>query len=146
MLGRVFRAPMLPGVYPELGGSDAVRAHLVTLRALDLVSADQEAEQTYLFKHVVTQEVAYESMPFAFRAMLHERVGDYIETSESDAIERNLDLLAHHYWNSENLREAARIPGPRRRRRAGPYANAAAIDYFERLAPLVEGARASTCC
>src|SRR5206468_858873 len=67
VLGRVFRAPMLPGVYPELGGFDEVREHLRTLGMLDLVNVDQEAEQTYLFKHVVPQEVAYESMPFAFR-------------------------------------------------------------------------------
>ncbi len=139
VIGRVFRAPLLPGVYPELGALDAVRQHLRDARRrVDLVNVDQEADETYLFKHVVTQEVAYESMPFAFRSMLHERVGGYIERTEADAIERNLDLLAHHYWHSENL--------PKKReylRRAGDaaqaaYANAAAIDYFERLLPLVE--------
>jgi len=138
VLGRVFRAPMLPGVYPELGVFAEVKEHLRTLGTVDLVNLDQEAEQTYLFKHVVTQEVAYESMPFAFRSMLHERVGGYIETTDVGSIERNLDLLAHHYWHSENL--------PKKReylRRAGEaaqasFANAAAIDYFERLAPLLE--------
>ena len=77
-------------------------------------------------------------MPFAFRAMLHERVGGFIELNEPDAIERNLGLLAHHFWHSENLRKKREYL-----RRAGDaaqaaYANAAAIDYFERLAPLVE--------
>ena len=142
VLGRLFGAPMLPGVYPELGEFEVVKSHLATLCKQDLVNLDQEAEQTYLFKHVVTQEVAYESMPFAFRAMLHERVGEYIETTEPDTAERNPGLLAHHYWHGNNL--------PKKReylRRAGDaaqaaYANTAAIDYFERLVPLVErGAR-----
>jgi tetratricopeptide (TPR) repeat protein len=70
--------------------------------------------------------------------MLHERVGRHIESTEADAIDRHLDLLAHHYWRSENL--------PKKREylsRAGDaaqasYANKAAIDYFERLSPLVE--------
>ena len=50
-----------------------------------LITLDREDEQSYLFKHVVTQEVAYESMPFAIRAMLHERTGGYIEETEADA-------------------------------------------------------------
>lgn len=142
VLGRVFRAPMLPGVYPELGGFDQVKEHLRTLGTVDLVNVDQEADQTYLFKHVVTQEVAYESMPFAFRSMLHERVGGYIESAEADAIERNLDLLAHHYWHSENLQKKREYLGRAGTAAQASYANSAAIGYFERLAPLVEqGAR-----
>jgi len=145
VLGRVFKAPMLPGVYPELGAFEQVQEHLRTLGASDLVNVDLAAEQSYVFKHVVTQEVAYESMPFAIRSMLHERVARHIEATEADAIDRHLDLLAHHYWRSENL--------PKKREylaRAGDaaqasYANKAAIDYFERLSPLVEqGQRVDT--
>ena len=142
VLGRVFRAPMLPGVYPELGALDQVTEHLRTLGASDLVSLDQETEQTYLFKHVVTQEVAYESMPFAFRSILHERVGGFIEASGADTIDRNLDLLAHHYWRSENLPKKREYLGRAGDAAQASYANTAAIDYFERLAPLLEqGAR-----
>ncbi len=142
VLGRVFRAPMLPGVYPELGTFDQVKEHLRTLGTSDLVNVDLEAEQTYLFKHVVTQEVAYESMPFAIRSMLHERVGGYIEESEADAIDRHLDLLAHHYWRSDNLSKKREYLGRAGDAAQASYANQAAIDYFERLAPLLEqGAR-----
>ena len=38
VLGRVFRAPMLPGVYPELGGAAEVDEHLRTLMEADLVN------------------------------------------------------------------------------------------------------------
>ena len=61
-------APMLPGRLP---GARRVRrsrgAASQILAPCDLVDVDPEAELTYLFKHVVTQEVAYESMPFAIR-------------------------------------------------------------------------------
>ena len=138
VVGRVFRVSTLTGVYPEVGTIDQARDDLLALGTVDIVNIDQEAEQTYVFKHIVTQEVAYESMPFAFRSMLHERVGGYIETIEADAIERNLDLLAHHYWHSGNLpkkREYLRRAGEAAQR---SYSNEAAIDYFERLTPLVE--------
>lgn len=139
VVGRSFVAPALPGIYPELGTLGDVREHLRTLGSLDLVLLDREDDEAYIFKHVVTQEVAYESMPFAIRAELHERVGGHIEENQAEATERNLDLLAHHFWHSENLEkkrhylvragEAAKVQ----------YANSAAIDYFERATPLLEG-------
>jgi class 3 adenylate cyclase/tetratricopeptide (TPR) repeat protein len=140
VLGRAFRAPMLPRVYPELGGPADVEEHLGHLVEADLVEVDRDDEQTYLFKQVVTQEVAYESLPFALRSMLHERCGRFIETTEPDSIERNLDLLAHHYWRSENLPKKREYLGRAGDAAQASYANAAAIDYFERLAPLVERA------
>jgi len=133
---------MLPGVYPELGGAAEVDEQLRALIGADFVNADLEAEQSYLFKQFITREVTYESLPFAFRSMLHERCGRFIEANEPDAIERNLDLLAHHYWRSENTakkREYLQRAGDAAQ---AAYANSAAIDYFERLLPLVEqGAR-----
>ncbi len=126
VVGRVFRAPMLPGAYEELGSLDDVRGELEILRAVDLVGLDREEDLSYLFKHVVTQEVAYESMPFALRTVLHRRLADFIEASEPDAIDRNLDLLAHHYWHGDDdakkrefLGLAAAAAGSKLRERSG---------------------------
>jgi class 3 adenylate cyclase/tetratricopeptide (TPR) repeat protein len=143
VVGRAFRAPVLPGAYPELGTIDDVRVHLGTLGRLDLVSPDREDDESYLFKHAVTHEVAYESLPYALRATLHGHVGRFIERQEPDAIERNLGLLAHHFWHGDD--EPKKVVYLRRAGDAAQaaYANAAAIDYYERLAPLVsEGERA----
>ena len=139
VVGRSFAAPMLPGAYPEMGELSEVREQLAVLTEADLVNVDVEAEQTYLFKHAITQQVAYENLPFSLRSLLHERVGSFIERSEPDAIDRHLDLLAHHFWHTDNLSKKRDYL-----RRAGmaaqsAYANASAIDYFERLAPLIEG-------
>ena len=137
VVGRSFLAPALPVIYPELGSAEDVGAHLATLRSLDLVTLDRADEQSYLFKHVVTQEVAYESMPFSIRATLHERVGGYIEETEAEAIELQLDLLAHHYWQSENQEKKREYLVRAGEAAEASYANAAAIDYLERAAPLV---------
>lgn len=137
VFGRVFRAAMLPGVYPELGPIDGVRRNLDALDAADLVKLEDPSEQTYVFKHVVTREVAYESMPFAFRSTLHERTGQYIEDADPEAIDRNLDLLAYHYWHGENRDKKREYLGRAGTAAQAAYANATAIDYFERLAPLL---------
>ena len=136
VLGRSFPAPDLPAVYPELGSLDEVRDDLGVLRGLDLVIPEREQTETYLFKHVVTQEVAYESLPFALRSELHEKAGDQIEASTVD-LDRSLDLLAHHYWlsrNDDKKRRYLRLAGEAAQAK---YANAAATDYLERLVPLL---------
>ena len=139
VMGRTFYARALPEVYPDVGSVERVRGHLAALQEVDLVRLDREDEEAYIFKHVVTRDVAYESMPFALRSLLHEQAGGYLESSEPDAVEQNLDLLAHHFWHSRN--------GDKKREylvRAGEaakakYANVAAVDYFERAEPLLDG-------
>jgi predicted ATPase/class 3 adenylate cyclase len=135
VVGRVFSSDVLPGAYPELGSVEEVEKQLQTLLGENLL--DLESPGTYAFNHSLTQEVIYESLPFGFRSILHERIAGFIERTQSEAIERQLDLLAHHYWHTENIakkREYLRRAGVAAQ---GKYANDAAIEYFERLAPLV---------
>jgi class 3 adenylate cyclase/tetratricopeptide (TPR) repeat protein len=140
VVGRSFFARALPAIYPELGSLDDVRGHLGTAGALDLVRLDREDDEAYIFKHVVTQEATYESMPFALRSMLHERTGEYLEEAEPESVERNLDLLAHHFWHSENVDKKREYLVRAGESAKASYANAAAVDYLERAAPLLEGA------
>ena len=103
VIGRLFRAAMLWGAYPPLGGPQQVKADLETLEELDLTPQDTpEPELTYLFKNVVTQEVAYESLPFATRAMLHDLIGQYIEKNYAQSLSQYVGLLAYHYGRSDN--------------------------------------------
>ena len=139
VIGRVFRAPVLPEVYPDLGSLDDVRGHLGSLRGADLVRLDREAEEAYLFKHIVTQEVAYESMPFAVRASLHRLVGDHLERSAGETLDQQLDLLAHHYWHSDDEAKKVTYLGRAADAAQEAYANTAAVDYLMRLSPLVGG-------
>ncbi len=139
VVGRVFEAPMLPGAYRELGDLAAVIGHLDALRTLDLVALDREADQAWMFKHVVTQEVAYESLPFALRIVLHGLVGDYIERTESADLDRVVPLLEHHYWRSDREDKKREYLQLAAEAAQASYANNAAIAYYERLVSLLEG-------
>ncbi len=137
VVGRVFEAPMLPGVHPELGALAGVQAQLTTLGRADLVTREREADNaTYLFKHAATQDVAYASLPYALRAALHTRAGRYLER-DSAAIEQRLDLLAHHYWHGDDEAKKRHYLQRAASAARASYANAAAIDYYERLVPLL---------
>jgi len=98
IVGRLFRADWLFGYYPALGALPQVRATLQQLHALDITPLDSaEPELTYLFKHIVTHEVTYESLPFALRAQLHEQLAQYLES-----IAAPLEVIANHYGQSHN--------------------------------------------
>ncbi|MBD0292445.1 MAG: tetratricopeptide repeat protein, partial [Jiangellaceae bacterium] len=49
-----------------------------------------------VFKHNLTREVAYETLPKARRRELHGMAVDWIERTAGDRVEESLELLAHH--------------------------------------------------
>ncbi len=113
-----------------------VREDLDALARRDLTSLEaSEPGETYVFKHSMVQEVAYESLPFAMRAKLHEQLAEWLE----ERGEASVDLLARvsildGARTRKKQREYFRKAGDAA---AGRYANEAAADYYARLEGLV---------
>jgi len=63
-------------------------------------------EVEYIFKHALTQEVAYRSMLLERRKVLHERIGGTIETLYARSLDDHLTELAHHFSRSGNASKA----------------------------------------
>lgn len=138
VIGRLFQAAMVWGVYPELGTLDGIKADLDTLSHLDLTPIDEpEPELTYLFRHIITQEVAYESLLYATRAALHDQIGQYIEEVHVDELDQFVNLLAYHYEHSENETKKREYLLKAGEAAQANYANVAAIDYFQKVLPLL---------
>lgn len=136
VIGRTFSLEHLTGYFPRLGAREEIVDTLNQLQSADLVFLDQpDPEPAYLFKHIVTQQVAYESMSFSAREHLHEQYAQFLELSALP--ERNLDLLAYHYDHSANTgkrREYLRRAG---QAAAARFVNAQALDYLTRALALV---------
>ncbi len=138
VVGRVFRAAWLWGAYPQLGEMARVRGDLDILRQMDLMLLEsRDPELVYFFKHIITQEVAYETLPYAFRAMLHEQIGRFIEQTYPDKLDQFVDLLAYHYEHSENEAKKREYLLQAGEWAQEHYANEAAISYYRRLLPLL---------
>ena len=60
----------------------------------------------YVFKHALTQEVAYTSLPHERRREVHERAAQAIEALFQDRLEEHSSALAHHYSRSGNTAKA----------------------------------------
>ena len=141
VIGRLFDIGTLSGVYPPFAAHRELQHDLDLLTELDLTLPDvPEPEMTYLFKHALTQEVSYETLAYATRAMLHGQIGQFLEARYEDMIEQRLDLLAFHFDHSENT--AKRIEYLRRAGVAAQAAaaNVSAISYSERVLPVIEDA------
>jgi class 3 adenylate cyclase/tetratricopeptide (TPR) repeat protein len=65
----------------------------------------------YVFKHALTQEVAYNSLLIERRKLLHERIGDAIESLYASSLDDHLAELAHHYSHSDNVTKAIEYLG-----------------------------------
>jgi class 3 adenylate cyclase/tetratricopeptide (TPR) repeat protein len=61
------------------------------------LSSSIVGEREFSFKHVLTRDVAYESLPRRDRAVAHARVAEWIEASAGERRRELVELLAHHY-------------------------------------------------
>jgi predicted ATPase/class 3 adenylate cyclase len=68
-------------------------------------------EAEYVFKHALTQEVAYNSLLVERRKLFHERAGQALESMFAEQLDDHLDDLAYHYSRSDNLAKAVEYLG-----------------------------------
>jgi class 3 adenylate cyclase/tetratricopeptide (TPR) repeat protein len=82
-------------------GGDDVDATLRVLQDRDLIasrlSSRISGEREYTFKHVLTRDVAYESLPHRERPAAHARVAAWIEATAGDRVGEFNELLAYHF-------------------------------------------------
>src|SRR6202790_2984182 len=65
----------------------------------------------YVFKHALTQEVAYNSLLIERRKQLHEGAGQALESIFAGQLDDHLGQLAHHYSHSDNVTKAVEYLG-----------------------------------
>jgi tetratricopeptide (TPR) repeat protein len=105
VIGREFAEPILARVVelPETELAAAIRK----LRAAEFIYEEALYPQAeYIFKHALTQEVAYNSLLNERRLTLHENAGEAIETIFAGRLEEHFSQLAHHYSHSRNSEKA----------------------------------------
>ena len=141
VVGRVFHASWLEGIYPELGARADIRQDLDELSRRKFTVFDPgDGDDTYYFRNVITRGVIYDSLLHKSRTTLHEQTGQFLETAYAGDTDQYLDLLAYHYEHGQSEDKKRYYL-----RRAGEfaqrsYANQAAIDYFRKVAPLLPAA------
>ena len=128
VLGREFTLPLLAALWDD--GSD-LKTQLQELKRLELLFERRLGEtQTFVFKHALTQEVAYDSLLESRRREVHGRAGRAIEELYADRLDEQYELLAYHYARSDDRGKAVDYLVLANRKAAAGNAMEEAIGYF----------------
>jgi class 3 adenylate cyclase len=93
--GQVFHRGAVLALAPEEGQVDS---RLVALVRKELVRPDAPtlpADEAYRFRHLLVRDAAYESLPKASRAALHERFASWLEEFGADLVELD-EIVGYH--------------------------------------------------
>ena len=127
-----------------------VQHHLETLTRAELIHETRFfPELEYIFKHAVTQDVAYQSLLAKRRKDLHGAIGRAVEDLYADRLDEHAPILAYHYARSEHQEKAIKYALRAGDQAARLYANAEATTYYEQalaMARALPSSPEAQCC
>jgi hypothetical protein len=102
VIGRLFTFHLLRDIHPIEADRGALRVFLDDLQRQDFTVLDTPAPNlAYLFRHVVTQEVAYGLLLASQRRQLHRAVAEWYEQTQVEDLASLYPLLAYHWGRAE---------------------------------------------
>lgn len=116
VVGRVFWTGAVGAVVDGQAREDGLDELIDRVARRELVlsrlSSSVAGEREYIFKHVLTRDVAYEGLPRRDRADAHAKVARWIEATVADRRLEFVELLAHHFAEAHRgAAEASRTTG-----------------------------------
>jgi class 3 adenylate cyclase/tetratricopeptide (TPR) repeat protein/ribosomal protein L40E len=104
VIGREFAFRILQTIMEM---KEELKSHLLNLQGLEFIYEKRLfPELEYIFKHALTQEVAYNSLLLKRRKEIHEKTGQAMEELYPERLEEFYEMLAYHYFRSDNLDKA----------------------------------------
>jgi class 3 adenylate cyclase/tetratricopeptide (TPR) repeat protein len=117
----------------------ALHRGLVHLQAAEfLYETSLFPDLEYTFKHALTQQVAYGSLPHERRRVVHRRVGETLERLYPAQLEEYYAQLAYHYSRSDHQEKALEYLVKAGHKAAQRYANREALDTFQQALERVQ--------
>ena len=103
VFGRAFRAAGVEAIAPEL----AAQAEAICEALIDKDLVRPSGADSYVFRHILIREVAYQTLPRATRTTLHAAAARWIEAGAAGREEAVAELIAFHYREAASLMSAA---------------------------------------
>jgi predicted ATPase/class 3 adenylate cyclase len=136
VVGREFAFRILKSI---MGMSEELKSRLLELQGLEFISEKRLfPELEYIFKHALTQEVAYNSLLKKRRKEIHEKIGDAIQLLYSERLEEYYELLAYHYGHGDNSVMALEYLEKANQKSIGMNAMQEAISFFKEAMQLLD--------
>ena len=112
---------------------DSLDQSLHSLEMLDLVRVRSlQPDLEYIFKHALTQDVAYSTLLQERKKMLHGIIGKAIETLYAGRLPENYEVLAYHYQEGEVWDKALGYVLKSATKSVAAFSNHDALIFFDR--------------
>ena len=135
VIGREFAFRILESI---MGMREGLKSSLLNLQGLEFISEKQLfPELEYIFKHALTQEVAYNSLLHTRKKEIHKKVAQSIEALYPDRMEEYYELLAYHYKRSDKAEKALDYLDKANQKAARLNAMKEAMAYFNEAMELL---------
>ncbi|HET9223560.1 MAG TPA: tetratricopeptide repeat protein, partial [Roseiflexaceae bacterium] len=135
VIGQMFEVALLNRCHPAQLEREALLEQIALLEVRDFTRLEQPPPRpSYMFKHGITQEVAYETLLETQQQMLHQAVGAVLEDLAPEAVER----LAYHYRRGGAREKALFYLDQAARKAQREYANETALRYYRDALTLEE--------
>jgi tetratricopeptide (TPR) repeat protein len=129
VIGRDFAFRILQAITEMREG---LKSSLLNLQGLEFIYEKRLfPELEYIFKHALTQEVAYNSLLLKRRKEIHAKIGGAIEALYPERLEEFYEMLAYHYSKGEDLKKAANYLKLSGIKTAGKYSPVEAFHYYQ---------------
>ncbi|MBI3028821.1 MAG: hypothetical protein HYY64_04840 [Candidatus Rokubacteria bacterium] len=136
VVGREVSLRLLGAIWEGPGAVDPLLRELMRLEFL--YERPRAAEPVYVFKHALTQEVAYESLLPARRQALHAAAGRALEKMYADRLEEVYDRLAYHYAKTDEAAKAVEYLTQAAAKAARAHAHTEAVNAVQEALAHVE--------
>jgi class 3 adenylate cyclase/tetratricopeptide (TPR) repeat protein len=104
VIGREFAFRILQSITDM---KEELKSHLLNLQGLEFIYEKRLfPELEYIFKHALTQEVAYSSLLLKRRQEIHGKIGHAIEEIYPDRLEEFYEMLSYHHSRSDHRGKA----------------------------------------
>lgn len=110
VIGRVFAFRTLRDVFPVPIPAQQLLQEMDTLNQLEITPIERnEPDLTYIFKHAITQQVAYNLMLYTQRSQLHRDVALWYEKTYAHDLSPYYGILAYHWYQALGIRQPDNI-------------------------------------
>jgi len=128
VVGREVPLRVLAALWPQPAD---LPEQLRTLQNLEFLYEQAGREPGFVFKHALTQDVAYATLLEGRRRALHAAAGQALETLHAGRLEEVYDRLAYHYARTDDAAKAVRYLTGFADRAAGMHAHSDAARALE---------------
>ena len=137
-IGREFRFALLSAVADS--DDSELRSGLNRLMDAELLfRLDSAPEETYLFKHALVRDAAYQSLLRKSRRQLHERIAETLTDKFPETAKQQPELVAEHFTAADRADQAVKLWLLAGQQAVSRAANHEAIIHANRGLALVDG-------